>query len=68
LGLDMFTDTLEAGVKLKHGNKHAQGAFGTSFSWSRAYGMWKKSEAHHGYSTLCTKVGVPNTMICDGTK
>ena len=67
LGVDIFTDTLEAGLKSKRGNKYAQ-AFGTSFGWSRAYPMRKKSEAHHGYSLLCSKVGVPDTMICDGAK
>jgi hypothetical protein len=65
----MYTDTLFAGTKSKRGNNAAQ-VFGTSFGWSRAYGMKSKGDdAHESYSILCsTKVGVPDNIICDGAK
>jgi len=63
----MYTDTLFAGEKSKRGNKAAQ-VYGTSFGWSRAYGMKSKGEAHETYSILCSKVGVPDNIICDGAK
>eukprot|EP00978_Attheya_sp_CCMP212_P035962 scaffold159681_cov67-Attheya_sp.AAC.1 len=67
LGVDMYTDTLFAGMKSKRGNNTAQ-VFGTSFRWSRAYGMRSKGDAHEAYSILCSKVGVPDNIICDGAK
>jgi hypothetical protein len=61
LGIDMYTDTLFASEKSKRGNKAAQ-VYGTSFGWSRAYGMKSKGEAHESYSILCSKVGVPDII------
>eukprot|EP00978_Attheya_sp_CCMP212_P004008 scaffold8551_cov59-Attheya_sp.AAC.3 len=49
LGVDMYTDTLFAGTKSKRGNNTAQ-VFGTSFGWSRAYGMRSKGDAHEAFS------------------
>ena len=64
----MFTDTLEAWTTTWfRKNKYAQ-VFSTSFRWTRAYPMKRKSDAHKGFSLLAQCDGVPITIICDNAK
>ena len=63
----VFTDTLQASVKSKRGNRYAQ-AFVTAFHWYRVYPMEKKSKSHDGLSTMFTRDGVPNVLIMDNLK
>ena len=63
----VFTDTLKASVKSKRQNTHAQ-MYCTDFGWTRAYPIRKEAEAHHTLSKFFKDIGVPNTMVMDGSK
>ena len=65
LPVDLFTDTLEAGIVSHRGNKHAQGF---AHTWCKAYPMTKKSDAHETLSLLFAQGGVPSTLVMDGTR
>ena len=68
LGHDIFTDTLEAGTtSWFQKNKYAQ-VFATWFSWIRVFPMHKKSEAHHGLSSMAARDGIPPVIVMDGSK
>ena len=68
LAHNLFTDTLIAKTRTWYRkNKYAQ-VFTTDFGWCRAYPMQNKSDAHIGFSTLAQTVGVPPTVIMDGSK
>jgi hypothetical protein len=67
LPYDMYSDTLQAGVKSLQGNQYAQ-LFSTDFGWVRIYPMRKKSEAHETLSIFLKKEGVPLNFIMDNSK
>ena len=67
LPVTLFGDTLESSVKSLRGNRYAE-VFGTSFGWTRAFPMRKKSEAHDALSLLFSRDGVPAVMVVDGSK
>jgi hypothetical protein len=62
-----FTDMLFAGTPSHSGKKCAQ-AYSTSFGWARAHPMTRKGEVHETSSLLFHCVGVPPTMVFDGSK
>ena len=64
---EVYTDTLEAAIVSKRGNRYAQ-VFGTPFGWYRAYPMEKKSDAHEGLSLMFARDGVPKVLIMDNSK
>ena len=47
----VFSDTMEAGVISKTGNRYAQ-AFCTQFGWSRMHPMKRKGDAHEALSLM----------------
>ena len=51
LPVDLFTDTLEAGIVLHRGNEYAQVCAHRN-TWCNAYPMAKKSDAHETLSLL----------------
>jgi len=63
----MFTDTLKAGTKSKHGNVYGQ-AYCTQFGWSRCHPLVHKSEAHETLSMLFKRDGVPPKIVADNSK
>jgi hypothetical protein len=63
----MFTDTLEAGTLSRRQNKYAQ-AYVIPPNWAKAYSMRKKNDAHHKVSNLFHDIGVPETLVMDGSK
>ena len=67
ISADMFTDTAQASVTSKRGNKYVQ-LFSMPFGWVRAFGIPKKSDAHHALSLLFKREGVPTSMVMDGSK
>ena len=67
LGCKMFTDTLESGTLSKRGNKYGQ-VYVIPPNWMKAYGMRTKGDAHYTLSSLFHSVGVPDTMVMDGSK
>jgi hypothetical protein len=67
LGVNMFTDTMEAGTLSKRQNKHAQ-VFVVPPNWTKVYAMRTKGEARHCLGSLFHEVGVPEKMIMDGSK
>ena len=56
LPVDLFTDTLEAGIVLHRGHKYAQ-VYAHRNTWCKAYPMAKKSEAHETLSLLFAQEG-----------
>ena len=67
LPVDLFTDTLEAGIILHRGNKYAQ-VYAHRNTYCKAYAMAKKSDAHDTLSLFFAKEGVPSTLVMDGTR
>ena len=67
LPVDLFTDTLEAGVVSHMGNKYAQ-LYAHRSTWCKAYPMARKSNAHETLSLLFAREGVPSTLIMDGAR
>jgi hypothetical protein len=67
LDAKMFTDTLEAGTLSRRQNKYAQ-AYVIPPNWTKAYSMRKKNDAHHTLSSLFHDIGVPETLVMDGSK
>ena len=68
LSHDMYTDTAEAKVvSYFRKNKYGQ-IFATRFGWVRVFPMQKKSDAHHGFSSLAQRDGVPPILVMDGAK
>ena len=65
LGVELFSDTMEANTRSRRGNKYAQ-IFCARNGWIRAFPMKKKSCAHEGLSTLFARDGVPPAIIVDG--
>ena len=63
---DLYTDTLQAKVLSRRGDKYAQ-VYCTSFRWSRALPMKKKSEAADTVDLIFHRDGVPTKMIMDGS-
>jgi hypothetical protein len=63
----VFTDTLIAGTTSKRGKKYAQ-VYATSFGWAWVHPMTKKSKTHDTLSLMFHWIGVPPTMIFDGSK
>ena len=63
----VFTDTLLAGEKSSRGNSCSQ-MFGTSYGFTRAYGMRTKGQAHEALSVFLKNEGVPPVMVMDGSK
>ncbi|KAG7369935.1 hypothetical protein IV203_027685 [Nitzschia inconspicua] len=64
---NMFTDTLESGLKSVQQNKYAQ-IFVVPPNWTKAYAMKRKGDAHHCLSSLFHDIGVPEKMVMDGAK
>ena len=56
LPVDLFTDTLEAGIVSHRGNKYAQ-VYAHRNTWCKAYPMVKKSNAHETLSLLFVQEG-----------
>jgi hypothetical protein len=68
LNAKIFTDTLEAGALSRRQNKYYAQAFVIPPYWTKAYAMRSKSDAHHMLSSLFHDVGVPETLVMDGSK
>ena len=66
LPVDLFTDTLEAGIILHRGNRYAQ-VYAQRNTWCKAYPM-AKSDAHKTLSLLFAQEGVPSTLVMDGAR
>ena len=56
LPVDLFTDTLEAGIVSHRGNKYAQ-VYAHWNTWCKAYPMARKSNAHETLSLLFAQEG-----------
>ena len=56
LPVDLFTDTLEAGIVSHRGNKYAQ-VYAHRTTWCKAYPMALKSDAHETLSLLPAQEG-----------
>jgi hypothetical protein len=67
LNTKMFTDTLEAGTLSRRQNKYAQ-AYVIPPNWTKAYAMRNTSDAHHTLSSVFHDIGVPETLVMDGSK
>jgi hypothetical protein len=67
LNTKMLTDTLEAGTLSRRQNKYAQ-AYVIPPNWTKAYAMRNKRDAHHTLSSVFHDVGVPETLVMDGSK
>ncbi len=67
INAEMFTDTAESNVISKRGNIYTQ-FFSLPYGWVRAFSMPKKSSAHETLSLLFKNVGVPTSMVMDGSK
>ena len=67
LPVDLFTDTLEAGIVSKRGEKCAQ-VYAHRNTWCKAYPMAKKCDAHETLSLLFAQEGVPSTLAMDGAR
>jgi len=67
INAEMFTDTGEANIISKRGNKYTQ-FFSLPYGWVRAFSMPKKSSAHEALSLLFKNDGVPTSMVMDGSK
>ena len=57
LAVDLFTDTIEAGITSHRGNRYAQ-VYGHRNTWCNAYPMAKKSDTHETLSLLFAQEGV----------
>jgi len=64
---DLFTDTMHAKMRSCRGDLYAQ-VYCSSFRWSRAFPMKKKSEAADTFDLLFHRDGVPTKMIMNGSK
>ena len=62
-----FSDTMQAGVVSKRGNKYAQ-AYCTQYGWTRCYPIKTKSEAHEILSLVFKRDGVPPKFVVDNSK
>ena len=67
LPVDLFTDTLEAGIVSHRGNKYAQ-IYAHRNTWYKAYPMAKKSDAHETSSLLFAEEEVQSTLVVDGAR
>ena len=67
LPVDLFTDTLEAGIVSHRGNKYAQ-VYAHGNTWHKAYPMAKKSDTHETLSLLFAQEGVPSILVMDGAR
>ena len=67
LPVDLFTDTVEAGIVSHRGNKYAL-VYAHRKTWCNAYPVAKKSDAHETLSLLFAQEGVPSTLVMDGTR
>ena len=67
LPVDLFTDTLEAGIVSLKGNRYAQ-VYAHMNTWCKAYPMAKKSDAHETLSLLFAQERVPSTQVMDGAR
>ena len=65
--VDLFTDTLEAGIVSHRGNKYAQ-VYAHRNTWCKAYPIAWKSDAHETLLLLFAQEGVPSTLIMDGAR
>ena len=61
-----FTDTIDARVKSKDGNLHAQ-IFANESYFATIYPMDKKGKAGDALRTFCREFGVPDKLIVDGS-
>ena len=62
LPVDLFTDTLEAGIVSHRGNKYVH-VYAHRNTWCKAYPMAKKSDGHETLSLLFAQEGVPSTLV-----
>ena len=67
LPVDLFTDTLDAGIVSHRANKYAQ-VYAHRNTWCKAYAMATKSDAHETLSLLFAQEGVPSTLVMDGAR
>ena len=65
--VDLFTDTLEAGIVSHRGNKYAQ-VYALRNTLCKAYPMAKKSDAYEQLSLLFAQEGVPSSLVMDGAR
>ena len=63
----VFTDTMDGQYKSLDGNCHAQ-IFANKDFFAAAYPMEKKSDAGAGLQQFISDFGVPDTLLCDGSK
>ena len=63
----VYTDTMDGQHKSLDGNKYAQ-VFATDFHFSAVYPMESKGHAGDAMKQFITDFGVPDKMICDGSK
>ena len=63
----VFSDTIQAGVVSKSGNKFAQ-AYCTQYGWTRCYPMKTEFEAHKTLSLVFKRDGVPPKLVVDNSK
>ena len=62
-----YTDTMDGQHKSLDGNKFAQ-VFATDFHFSAVYPMESKGHAGEALKQFITEFGVPDKIICDGSK
>ena len=63
----IYTDTMDGQHKSLDGNKYAQ-VFATDFHFSAVYPMESKGLAGDALKQFITDFGVPDKIICDGSK
>ena len=63
----VYTDTMDGEHKSLDGNKFAQ-VFATDFHFSAVYPMESKGHAGEAMKQFITDFGVPDKIICDGSK
>ena len=63
----VYTDTMDGQYKSLDGNKYAQ-VFVTDFHFSAVYPMESKGLAGDALKQFIADVGVPDKIICDGSK
>ena len=63
----VYTDTMDGQHKSLDGNKFAQ-VFATDFHFSAVYPMESKGHAGEALKQFITDFGVPDKIICDGSK
>ena len=63
----VYTDTMDGQHKSLDGNKFAQ-VFATNFHFSAVYPMESKGHAGEALKQFITDFGVPDRIICDGSK